>query len=152
MTCIEGLFGFVRIVPCYMGEGELSTEQVARLSFNAVVRFFGLPYEVLHDRNPCFTADFWRHLWDAMGSRAVFSSAYHPQTDGKAEWAYCTIEQGTRCMLAERCLSPEAWCEVVGALELRLNTAVYDSMGKPPALVALGEMPPLPVDLIVGTD
>ena len=29
MTCIEGLFGFVRLVPCYMGEGEISAKQVA---------------------------------------------------------------------------------------------------------------------------
>ena len=34
-------------------------------------------------------------------------------------------------MLAERSLPPEAWCEVVGALELGLNTAVSDSTGKP---------------------
>ena len=87
-----------------------------------------------------------------MGSRAVFSSAYYPQTDGKTERAHCTIEQAIRCMLSERSLLPEAWCEVVGALELGLNTAVSDSMGKPPALVALGEMPQLPVDLTAGTD
>ena len=62
MTCIERLFVFVRIVPCYMDEGELSAEQVAMLFFNAVVRLFDLPDEVLHDRDPCFTADFWRHL------------------------------------------------------------------------------------------
>ena len=57
-----------------------------------------------------------------------------------------------RCILAEPSLPPEAWCEVVGALELGLNTAVSDSTGKLPALVALEEMPRLPVDLIVGTD
>ena len=50
MTCIEGLFGFVRIALCYMGKGELSAEQVAMLFFNAIVRLFGLS-EVLHDRN-----------------------------------------------------------------------------------------------------
>ena len=55
-------------------------------------------------------------------------------------------------MLVERSLPPEAWCAVVGALELGLNTAVSDSTGKPPALVALGEMPHLPVALIVDTD
>ena len=54
--------------------------------------------------------------------------------------------------MAERSLPPEAWCEVVGALELGLNTAVSDSTGKLPALVALGEMPRLPVDLIVGAN
>ena len=55
-------------------------------------------------------------------------------------------------MLAEPSLPPEAWCEVVGALELGLNTAVLDSIGKPPALVALGEMPHLHVDLTMGTE
>ena len=55
-------------------------------------------------------------------------------------------------MLAERSLPPEAWGEVVGALELGLSTAVSDRSGKPPALVALGEMPRLPVDVIVGTE
>ena len=50
-------------------------------------------------------------------------------------------------MLTERSLPPEAWCEVFGALEVGLNTAVSDSTGKPPAL-----MPRLPVDLIVGTE
>ena len=53
---------------------------------------------------------------------------------------------------AKSSLAPKAWCKVVGALEIELNTAVLDSTGKPPALVALGEMPRLPVDLIVGTD
>ena len=76
--CIEGLFGFVRVVPCYMGKEELSAEQVATLFFNTVVRLFGLPDEVLHNRDPHFTADFWRHLWSTMGSKAVFSSVYHP--------------------------------------------------------------------------
>ena len=111
-----------------------------------------MPDEVLHDLGPHFTVDFWRHLWDTMGSRAVFSSAYHPQMDGKAERAHRTIEQAIRYMLAEHSLQPVAWCEVVGALELGLNTAVSDSTGKPLTLVALGEMPRLPVDLIVGTD
>ena len=55
-------------------------------------------------------------------------------------------------MLAQRSLPPKACGEVAGALERGLNTAVSDSTGNPPALVALGEMPSLPVDLIVGTE
>ena len=92
MTCIEGLLGYVCLIPCFMGEGELSAEHVAQLFFNSVVRLFGLPDKVLHDRDPMFTADFWRHLWDSLRSRAVFFSAYHPQTDGKAERAHCIVE------------------------------------------------------------
>ena len=37
-------------------------------------------------------------------------------------------------MLAERSLPPEAWCGVIGALELGLNIAVAESTGKHPLL------------------
>ena len=53
-------------------------------------------------------------------------------------------------MLDERSLPPEAWCGVIGALKLGLNTAVAKSTGKPPALGAFGELPRLPVDVFVG--
>ena len=39
---------------------------------------------------------------------------------------------------------------MIGALELGLNTAVAESTGKPPALVAFGKLPRLPVDVVVG--
>ena len=60
--------------------------------FDGIVRHYGLPDEVLHDRDPRFTAEFWTSLWKALGSRAVFSSAYHPQTDGRTERMHRTIE------------------------------------------------------------
>ena len=52
--------------------------------------------------------------------------------------------------MAERCLPPEAWCRVIGTLELGLNTAVAESTGKPPALGTFGELPRLAVDVVVG--
>ena len=92
VTCIEGQPGYVHLIPNFMGEGELSAEQVTQLFFDSFVCAFGLPDEVVHDRDPRLTADFWRHLCSSLGSRAVFFSAYYPQTDGKAERAHCTIE------------------------------------------------------------
>ena len=68
----------VRILPCVLGAREMSSEATAKLFFEAIVRFYGLPDEVLHDRDPRFTADFWRELWKLLGSRAIFSSAYDP--------------------------------------------------------------------------
>ena len=67
MTCIEGVIGYMCLVPCFMGEGELSAEQVAHLFFENMVMTFGLPDEVLHDRDTRFTADFWHQLWDKLG-------------------------------------------------------------------------------------
>ena len=68
----------IRLTPCVLGAGEMSAEATAKLFFDGIVRHYGLPDEVLRDRDPRFTADFWTALWKALGSKAVFSSAYHP--------------------------------------------------------------------------
>ena len=77
-TCVDRLTKFVRLTPCILGAGELSAATVARLFFDSVVRLFGIPDNVVHDRDPRFTGEFWRCLWDLMGSKTVFTSAYHP--------------------------------------------------------------------------
>ena len=53
-------------------------------------------------------------------------------------------------MLAECNLPPKAWCGVIGALEMGLNTAATKSTGKPPTLGAFGELPRLSVNVVVG--
>ena len=81
-TCIDHLSGLVRLTPCTHGAGEMSAAAMAKLFFNAVVRQFGLPDDIVHDRDARFTADLWRELWTAMGIKMLLSSAYHMQMDG----------------------------------------------------------------------
>ena len=68
----------IRLAPCVLGTGEMPAEATAKLFFDRIVRNYGLSDEVLHDRDPCFTVEFWIALWKALGSKAVFYSAYHP--------------------------------------------------------------------------
>ena len=48
----------VRLTACVLGAGEMSAEATAKLFFNVIVRHYGLPDAVLHDRDPRFTAEF----------------------------------------------------------------------------------------------
>ena len=66
------------LVPCRVGENQLTAPEVAKLFFENWVRFFGVPKYVIHDRDVNFTASFWKALWSIMGTRTLFSSAYHP--------------------------------------------------------------------------
>ena len=68
----------IRLAPCVLGVGEISADATAKLFFDEVVQHYGLPDEVLYDRDPRFIAKFWTSLWKALGSKAVFSSS----TDG----------------------------------------------------------------------
>ena len=85
MVIVDKFGKLNRLVPCRAGEGQLTAPQVAQLCFDNWVRFFGVPRYVIHDHDVRFTAAFWKALWSLLGTRTVFSSAYHPQTDGQTE-------------------------------------------------------------------
>ena len=67
------------------GENDLRAPAISKLFFEYVEHLYGVPHVVLHDQDPRFTAAFWKELWKILGCKTVFSSAFHPQTDGQTE-------------------------------------------------------------------
>ncbi|WVZ90610.1 hypothetical protein U9M48_036895 [Paspalum notatum var. saurae] len=76
----------------------------------------------MSDRGPQFTAQFWRSLHKALGTKLDYTTAYHPQTDGQtdlpiAEFSYnnsyqASIEMSPFQALYERqCRTPLMWEE-----------------------------------------
>ena len=91
-TCVDKLTKFVKLIPVSLGEGALSAPWVACFFLEHVVQLFGIPCVVLHDHDACFTSDFWRYLWELLGSRVALSLAYHPQSDGNTECTHQIVE------------------------------------------------------------
>ena len=60
----------------------ITGKQAARLFLDGVFRYHGLPETIVSDRDPRFTAAFWRTLFQLLGTRLTMSTADHPQTDG----------------------------------------------------------------------
>ena len=52
-------------------------------------------------------------------------------------------------MLAERNLSEDMWCKLLGFVEFAINYAVAEGTGQVPAEWAIGELPPSPLDVVV---
>ena len=50
-----------------------------------IFRLHGLPKAIVSNRDPKFTFNFWNGLFADFGTKLNFSTAYHPQTDGKTE-------------------------------------------------------------------
>ena len=58
-TCVDRLTKYSSLLPCFVGEGALSASSVAKLSLDNIVGLFGIPVEVISDRDPRLTASFW---------------------------------------------------------------------------------------------
>ena len=80
-TCIDNFTRFVRLIPYCKGEGTLSAPECVNLFFPNIVKLFGVPKIVLHDHDSRFTSNFWKALWEFLGTKVLFTSAYHLQTD-----------------------------------------------------------------------
>ena len=81
----EYLIKYTQFIPCCMGDNKLSVVQVAELFFKHVICKFGIPDDIVSDRDHRFVSTFWQHLWKLMGTKTLMSTAFHPQTDGQTE-------------------------------------------------------------------
>ncbi|XP_073121827.1 uncharacterized protein [Henckelia pumila] len=59
--------------------------EYAELYIREIVRLHRIPARIVSDRDPKFTSNFWGSLHGGLGTKLVFSTAFHPQTDGQLE-------------------------------------------------------------------
>ncbi|MBW0578122.1 hypothetical protein O181_117837 [Austropuccinia psidii MF-1] len=62
------------------------------LFWNNIISTCGVPKILISDRDPNFTSEVWTNLYDILGTKLAFSTAYHTQTDGLAERMIQTME------------------------------------------------------------
>ena len=79
----------MRCIPCHKDDTAMDT---ALIFWNNIVLQCGVPKVIINDRDPKFTSEFWTNLYEMLGTRLAFSTAYHPQTDGLAERMIQTLE------------------------------------------------------------
>lgn len=117
----------------------------ARLFFNMVGRYHGLPKIIVSDRDPKFNSTFWRALWQQFDTKLAMSTAFHPETDGQTERTNRTLEQVLRAFVA---YNQTNWDEILPAAEFAINNSVSSSTGMSPFYLAYGQHPVVPSSLL----
>ncbi|MBW0513189.1 hypothetical protein O181_052904 [Austropuccinia psidii MF-1] len=139
----------MRCLPCHKEDTAMDT---ALLFWNNIISTCGVPKIIISDRDPKFTSKFWTNLYDMLGTKLAFSTAYHPQTDGLAERMIQKMEDILRRFCAygvefkDHAGYTHDWVTLLPGVQLAYNTSQNSITGKRPALVEKGWNPLFPVD------
>jgi len=127
---------------------QLSAEGLADVFVDRVFKLHGMPKEVLTDRGTVFTSAFTKALFKILGTRSVFSTAYHPQTDGQTERVNRIVEDMLRHYVSP---TQHDWDVHVPAAQFAYNNAYQESVRTTPFRLVYGEDPIEPFAVISGT-
>ncbi|MBW0534963.1 hypothetical protein O181_074678 [Austropuccinia psidii MF-1] len=78
---------------CLPSHKEDTSIYTALLFWNNIISMCGAPKIIISYRDLKLTSEFWTNLYDILGTKLTFSTAYHPQTDGLAVRIIQTMEE-----------------------------------------------------------
>lgn len=106
-----------------------SAELTAELFFKNVIKYFGVPQDIVSDRDTRFTGRFWTALFNMMGSELKFSTANHPQTDGQTERMNQLLEEYMRHYVTA---SQRNWADLLDVAQFSYNLHKSSATGLSP--------------------
>jgi hypothetical protein len=96
------------------------------------------------DRDAKFLSHFWRSLWNKLGTKLLFSTTCHPQTDGQTEVVNRTLSTMLRAVLDKNL---KRWEDCLPHIEFAYNHATHSSTKMSPFQIVYGYIPRAPIDL-----
>jgi len=117
---------------------------VCKLFFDNIIARFGAPRRLLTDQGQQFKSKLLQQLCDVFGTQKIFTSPYHPQTDGQAERFMHTIANMISKFTGEK---QDDWDELLPALLFAYRRATNSTTGETPFFLTFGRDPLTPTDL-----
>ena len=90
-----------------------------------IARLHSIPKTIVSDRDTNFTSNFWRGLFKGFGTNMIFSTTYHPQSDGNIERVNQVIKYILRMYVMNK---PSKWEDYLHLVEFTYNNGYQDSL------------------------
>ena len=93
---VDRLTKMTHLVAC---KTAISSKEFADLFLKEVFAKHGCPQDLVSDRDPRFTYDFFREVCQQLRIKQNMSTAYHPQSDGQTERMNRVVEDMLRAFV-----------------------------------------------------
>jgi hypothetical protein len=139
---VDRLSKMAHFIPCHKSD---NASHVADLFFAEIVYLHGIPTTIILDRDAKFLSHFWRTLWLKLGTKLLFFTTCHPQTDGPTKVVNRTLSTMLQTILKS---NVKLWEECLPHIEFAYNKSVHSTMKLSPFLLVYGFNPRAPIDLL----
>jgi hypothetical protein len=96
---------------------------------------WGIPDTIISDRDRKFLSDLWKAIFQRMGTSLLYSTAYHPQSDGQSERTNQTLEIALRHLLVAE---GSNWVKALPHIIALLNNSINSTIGRSPNEIIYG--------------
>lgn len=113
---------------------DAKTPKVCQILKNEIFTSWGVPAYLVSDRGPQFTSQLMSSLCESWGVAQKLTTAYHPQTN-LTERVNRTLKTMIASFVGDH---HQDWDRWLPEFRLAINTAVHETTGVTPAMLALG--------------
>ena len=112
-------------------------------------RLHGIPKKIVSDRDPKFTSNFWKGLFNGFGTNLNFSTTYHLESDGQTKRMNQVIEDMLRMYVMDKL---SKWEDYLYLVEFDYNNGYHASLKMIPFEELYGRKCNIPVSRDNPTD
>jgi transposase InsO family protein len=105
------------------------------------ISLFGIPKTILTDQGTNFTAELFKQTCSFLKIKQLWSSPYHPQTQGALERSHSTLKEYLKSYVSE---NQDDWPKYVYTAMLAYNTAIHTTTNYSPYELVFGHKPHIP--------
>jgi hypothetical protein len=129
-------------IPCHKTD---DASHIADLFFKEIIHLHGMPNTIVSDHDTKFLSHFLRSLWAKLGTKILFSTTCHPQTDGQTEVVNRMLSTMLMVVLKKNI---KMWKECLPHVEFAYNHSLHSTTKMCPFEIVYGFLPRAPIDLM----
>ncbi|CAF1386057.1 unnamed protein product [Rotaria sp. Silwood1] len=122
---------------------DCTASTAARFLTEEVILKYGTPKCILTDNSTHFTATLMNELFKKIGVTHLYSTPYHPMTNGQIERFNATMDAKIAALSNEKRTN---WDEQLPFVTFNYNASIHETTGQIPFELIYGRSPTLPFD------